>query len=29
MSPMAIEGLSLIVGVLLILFWSSNDKTDP
>jgi hypothetical protein len=28
MSPMAIEGLSLIVGVLLVLFWSSKDP-DP
>ena len=28
MSPMAIEGLSLIVGVLLVLFWSSRDGID-
>jgi hypothetical protein len=26
MNPMAIEGLSLIVGVLLVLFWSARDE---
>ena len=29
MNPMAIEGLSLIVGVLLVWFWSSRDDTEP
>jgi hypothetical protein len=28
MNPMAIEGLSLIVGVLLVWFWSARDDTD-
>jgi len=28
MNPMAIEGLSLIVGVIVILIWSSHDKTE-
>jgi hypothetical protein len=28
MNPMAIEGLALIVGVLVILFWSSQDHLD-
>jgi hypothetical protein len=28
MNPMAIEGLAMIVGVLLVLFWSSRDDTD-
>ncbi len=29
MNPMAIEGLALIVGVLVIWFWSSSDETEP
>jgi hypothetical protein len=28
MNPMAIEGLALIVGVLIVWFWSSRDDTD-
>lgn len=29
MSPMAIEGLALIVGVIVIWLWSANDKGEP
>jgi hypothetical protein len=28
MNPMAIEGLAMIVGVLLVLIWSSRDDTE-
>jgi hypothetical protein len=28
MNPMAIEGLALIVGVLVVWFWSARDDTD-
>jgi hypothetical protein len=28
MNPMAIEGLAMIIGVLLVWFWSSRDDTE-
>lgn len=28
MNPMAIEGLAMIVGVLIVWFWSSRDDTE-
>lgn len=28
MNPMAIEGLALIVGVLIVWFWSAADHTE-
>jgi hypothetical protein len=28
MNPMAIEGLAMIIGVLLVWVWSSRDDTD-